>query len=528
LFAGLGERMVLAADWDGGSLRLVHAGLKKGKVRIERMLSVDMPRDVDVADPESVGRLIRQVLDQQRIRTQRVVLDVPRDQALLTTLKLPVAPREEMPAVVTFQIAKELPFSLSSAVVDYASPSEAVGQIADVLVGTVRQGIVSYYRKTCDAAGLRIERLGFRPNANMVAVNELLGKGLYSRVVMVDVGPTLTEIDIISDGYLAFSRAASVAVRRIAESDKGADPGPTGTAEVEDESSAIIQFPAQQAPSERDTSDRIVDALLVEVTRSIEAYRASQGGVQFDRIVVGGSVGIEQKLADALGARLQTTAVLYNPAAQFDWPEQRGEEARGFAAALGLAIGHADPDRLHFNFLDPKKSLTRTERRMRMAPAAGAAAALFVIAIIAFYFNYIRPKRAELAVLKAQARELREDLEDLEQFEETLAEVVSFEDEQVVWLDELDRIIALLPDAKDMVLKNLHMYQKGRRMTMQLEASDEGQISDLVARLKEFRPEGVETQYFEAQSGPTTRRGRGRYPVSGRIEVEVVYGQEES
>jgi Tfp pilus assembly PilM family ATPase len=106
----LNSKMMLAVDWDAKRLRVVHAGLRKGKVRVERMLSVDIPPEVDMSEPESAGKLLREVLAKLKIRTKRVILDVPRDQALLTTLNLPAASPDDMPALVEFQIAKELPF----------------------------------------------------------------------------------------------------------------------------------------------------------------------------------------------------------------------------------------------------------------------------------------------------------------------------------------------------------------------------------------------------------------------------------
>jgi len=138
--------MLLAVDWDAQRLRIVHAAVRRGKVRIDKMLSVDFPPDLDQSDSAAMGGLLREVLNRLKIRTRRVLLDVPRDQALLTTLNLPAASPDEMPALVEFQIAKELPFSLSEAIVDFAMPEETTPEgKMDVLVGTVRRDVVAFY-----------------------------------------------------------------------------------------------------------------------------------------------------------------------------------------------------------------------------------------------------------------------------------------------------------------------------------------------------------------------------------------------
>lgn len=518
MFGKMGERSVVALDWDAARLRVVHAGVKRGAVRIVHLLSATIPESIDVSDPSAMGGVIRQVLSQQKIRATRALVSVPRDQALLTTLKLPLAGPQEMPNVVEFQITKELPFPIGQAVVDFAAEDGAEGEIVDVMVGTVRREVVSYYEQTLQAAGLEAERLGLRPNANLVSLEALAGGGDEQRTVFVDVGPRLTEIDVVYRGAVAFSRAASVTLYEgPADGDAQADDS-----DSDDQGSAIIQFPKPAAADATSREDQSVRSLLMEVARTIEAYRAGDPQMRFDRIVVGGSVGLEARLAEALHDRFGTDVTLYNPAAQFGWPAQRGEKARGFASVLGLVTGSAEPDRLHFDFLHPKKALSKTERRLKRAPYAAIAAVLVIAAGVGFYFTMIAPKEAKLAKLKKKLRTTTKSIETLKEFEDkTLSFVDGFEQDQVIWLDELDRILAVLPDTRDMLLKRIDMNQKGPKISLPLECKMEVQISQFVDRLSAIRLPGMDEQYYEARQGATKRTG-GQYKVSGRVDITIV------
>lgn len=523
LFARIGEKMVLAIEWDVRRLRLVHAGLKKGAAHVERILSVDLPDDVRSDDADAVGRLIREVLDQQKIRTSRALLHVPRDQALLATLKLPKASREEMPAVVEFQIAKEIPFPLAQAIVDYAEPSGALGEVVDVLVGTVRREVVAHQERICSVAGLNLELLGLRPDANILAVNRLLEPGQNHRVLFVDVGPNLTEIDVIADGKLAFSRAASAAVQIDDATDSTDASRPGAEHETDDQQgSAIFQFPAT-ARSDRSLSviDRAVQTLLVEVTRSVEAYRSSEPGVQISRIIVAGSSGVEKPFADALSRRMDTEVELYNPARQFGWSEESGQDGQAFAALIGLVTGAAAGD-LHFDFLNPKKTLTTTERRLKKAPLAAAAALLFVASAAVFYFLGVAPAKADLADTKAKVKAVQKELEELEKFERTVAQAETFERKQVIWLEELDRILRELPSNEVMVLETLDMVQSGAKLTFNLKCGKNADILELVNRLDAFRLPEYEGQYMDASSRQINQRSRPTYPVDGQIDVVIL------
>ena len=52
--------------------------------------------------------------------------------------------------------------------------------------------------------------------------------------------------------------------------------------------------------------------------------------------MIGGDVGIEERLAEAIQARLNITTELYNPATTFGWEPDEGAAASAFSATLGL------------------------------------------------------------------------------------------------------------------------------------------------------------------------------------------------
>jgi Tfp pilus assembly PilM family ATPase len=69
-------------------------------VKIDRLLSAAIPADLDLANPEQLGRHIRRVLDQEGIHTKHATIDIPRDQAILKTLSLPSLPPDELAGMV--------------------------------------------------------------------------------------------------------------------------------------------------------------------------------------------------------------------------------------------------------------------------------------------------------------------------------------------------------------------------------------------------------------------------------------------
>ena len=106
------ERGILSVDWDPRELRIVHARIRKDSVRVEDVFAVAIPQDVALANAEEVGRLLRRALDEEQIGCRRVIVDIPRDQAVLNTLSLPTASISDLAGMVRYDDASARDLSL--------------------------------------------------------------------------------------------------------------------------------------------------------------------------------------------------------------------------------------------------------------------------------------------------------------------------------------------------------------------------------------------------------------------------------
>jgi len=502
-------KKVVALDWDARTLRVVHAFVGKRGMKIDRILAAAIPADVDLNSPELLGRHIRRVLDQEQIPTRYAVVDIPRDQAILKTLTLPALGPEELPGMVEIQIAKELPFPASEAVIDYTVSPGAEPNRADVLVAAVRREVVRQYEQTFEIAGLKLGRIGLRPHANATAVRELLKHAMPDRVAFIDVRPALTEIDILRGGVLTFSRAASVMIPKDWKEHGG---GPR--------LSLVREGEAEAAPA---APDAVIHSLLVEVTRSIEAYKTSDAGAIMDHVVIAGDLGVEEALAEGIQKRLGIPADLYNPAASFGWEPDEGAAAAAFSATLGLVIGQAaDPETMHFDFLHPKKRVSKTQEKLRKAPLAAAVALLFVAAGGVAFARYTRDDRMELASIEKQISELEAKRSDNKKFLDFVERVRGFEKDQHVWVDVLHDLIGVLPTTQELVITQLDMQQEDGRVVLKTKAVNRDVPTQAVRKLEEFRREGAELPRFKATIGPQSEKKGEKYPFVQDLRISIL------
>ena len=517
-------KRIVAVDWDTRTLRIVHALLGKRGVKIDRLLSAPIPPELDLANPEQLGRHIRRVLDQEGIHTKYATVDIPRDQAILKTLKLPALPADELAGMVGIQIAKELPFPASEAVIDFAVPPFAASATtSEVLVAAVRREVVQQYEATFEMAGLKLDRVGLRPYANTVAVCELLKHALPERVMFIDVRPSLTEIDVIRNGSLTFSRAASVMVPQEARG-HGERPRFSIVREGGPGEAHVPIDPVAVEPHSIGGTEAMIHSLVVEVTRSIEAYRAGDPGAPgaIDHVVIAGDLGVEETLAEAVQKRLGITTELYNPAASFGWEPDEGAGASAFASTLGLVVGHSYDRALHFDFLHPKKRVSQTQERLKKAPLVAAVAVLFIAAVGIALAQFTAPDRNTLARIESSIQELESKRADYKKFLEVMDRIREFDAEQHVWVDVLYDVFSALPTNEELVINHLEMNQSDGRLVLKTKAKNRDTATTAVRNLDEFRREGKERPRFKTSIGPQTEKRGEKYPYVQDLRITLL------
>jgi len=388
-------------------------------------------------------------------------------------------------------------------------------------VAAVRREVVQQYETTFEVAGLKLDRVGLRPYANTVAVCELLKHALPERVMFIDVRPSLTEIDVIRNGSLTFSRAASVMVPQDprGRGDRprlalARDAGPTEAYDTTD-------FGSGELRKVGDT-ETMIHSLVVEVTRSIEAYRAGDAGATIDHVVIAGDLGVEETLAEAIQKRLAMTTELYNPAASFGWEPDEGAGASAFASTLGLVLGHSYDRSLHFDFLHPKKRVSQAQERLKKVPWVAAVAVLFVAAGGIAFAKFTEPDRKTLARIEGSIKELEAKRSDHKKFLEVMERIREFDAGQHVWVDVVFDVLSALPTNEELVINHLEMNQSEGRLTLKTKAKNRDTATTAVRRLEEFRREGKDRPRFKAGIGPQTEKKGEKYPYVQDLRIAIL------
>lgn len=480
----LGSRKLLCLDWDKRSLRILVTRAARGGVQIEDAHAHRIPPGVDADDPQTLGAFIAQVLARHGIRLKRVIVDVPRDRAVINRLTLPPTPLHELASAVRLQALKELPFPLEDAHIDFVVLQKEGGAATEVLLAAVRRETLERLRATCSAAGLELARLGLRPYANLVSVQHLPGMS-ERRVMFIDVGPTASEIDVFRGGFLAFSRAANVAVPFSGGELVGEDSRVSSKADL---SGAALSEEFESAA---------VNELLLEISRTLQAYRATEANAPVDQFVIAGGTGLEPALAQAVARRFNLPAVLFDPSGPLGVPPPDAVKLRSFSSVLGLAQGLTRTGQLEIDFLNPKKPVPRGQSLQKQLRLYGLAAAVVLAALGTWVLHEFTQLNAAIARLdeavNGEGDSFRNRVRDMVKVELRTAEVAHWEQEmaQTVWLDQLLWLTrSAVEPGRQMVISQVEFDGEGAKVSMRLAAANLEAANTFLRQVNEVQHEG--------------------------------------
>ncbi len=473
---------VTALEISGGLLRVARASAG-GK--ITDCLTLSLPvAEVDLDDPKVLGEAIADALSAVGVSPGPVVMGAPRERVLLKTLDVPPLPDErELASLIHYQIARDLPFPLAEAVVDFrvtrrksvtAGDDSGAGQKEsfEVVVAAVKRDSVDRFREIARAARLNLVALGWMGYANFRCLQACGHTDDENAVALVSVKPNLINVDVIAHESVLFSRGDSMrpAVEMSADLVIG-------------ETENFNRDPDMAVSDEIDDPEVFARTAAVNVARSLHAFAGAGQGISVGRIVIAGATGCEWAVMDLLSEQTDIPCVFLDPATTLGLPRERRQAAAGSVSVIGLAHGACSPNGLAFDFLNPKKPAVPRDLG-RVKALAGIVAALAVLlTLFGVRASMLRKREETHSLLLQQVAEEKSRQKIYRAGRIQAKTVADWRKEGSDWLDHYALLSATLPSNKEIYLTS---FSVGRSGTIRLgvQARTGNAIAKLDARLR--------------------------------------------
>jgi type IV pilus assembly protein PilM len=206
------KKGVIGLDIGSNSIKLVELRESQNSFKLENLGIAPLPPEaiVDGALMDSVTIIdaIRQLVADSKTRTKDAVTSVSGHSVIVKKITLPLMSVPELEESIQWEAERYIPFDINDVNIDFqifgSTPENP--EVMDVVLVAAKKDIVNDYVSVVIESGLNPVIIDVDAFAieNMLSVNYEIGK--EETVAVVNVGASITNINILKDNMTAFTR----------------------------------------------------------------------------------------------------------------------------------------------------------------------------------------------------------------------------------------------------------------------------------------------------------------------------------
>jgi type IV pilus assembly protein PilM len=338
---------VLGLDISSTAVKLLELGKSGDRLRVESYAVEPLPPnsviEKNIADVEAVGEAIKRAVKRSGTRTRHAAAAVAGSAVITKIIPMPASlSEEEMEQQIQLEADQYIPYPLEEVNLDFEvlGPTENDPERVDVLLAASRSENVDVRVAAIELAGLKARIIDVEAyaveNAFQLLAPQLPEQGIDQTVAVVDVGATMTTLNVMHDLKSIYTREQVFGGKQLTEEIQrryGLSYEEAGMAKRQG------GLPDNYVP---EVLEPFKEAMAQQVSRSLQFFYGSSQYSSVDHIVLaGGSAmipGVDEMIADKLGVHTS----IANPFAHMTLASRvKAQSLSNDAPALMVAVGLA-------------------------------------------------------------------------------------------------------------------------------------------------------------------------------------------
>ena len=338
---------VVGLDISSTAVKLLELGRSGDRVRVESYAVEPLPpnsvNEKNIADVEAVGEAIKRAVKRSGTRSKMAAAAVAGSAVITKTISMPSnLSEDEMEQQIQMEADQYIPYPLEEVNLDFEilGPAENDTDRVDVLLAASRSENVNDRVDAIELAGLKARVIDVESyaieNAFTLLASQLPEQGIDQTVAVLDVGATMTTLNVMHDLKTIYTREQVFGGRQLTEEIQrryGLSYEEAGMAKRQG------GLPDNYVP---EVLEPFKEAMAQQVSRSLQFFFSSSQYNTVDHIVLaGGSTminGIDEMIANKLG--VNTT--IANPFTHMTLASRvKAQSLSNDAPALMIACGLA-------------------------------------------------------------------------------------------------------------------------------------------------------------------------------------------
>lgn len=304
---GLGAKPIIGLDIGSSAIKLIEAEKKRGGWVVRNFSSVTLPEDTivdgEIVNHAAVVEAIKNIFKESGAKSKLVCTSVAGSSVIIKHIAIPKTNPRELEDQVYWEAEQYIPFDMNEISLDFEVVQEDMGDgKMDVLLVAAKKDFIDKRLATIKESGLETEIL----EVDVLALANVFWQNYDmtpdNAVVLVDVGASLTKINIISHTTTIFTRDVAVGGKNLTQEVQNKLGVSFQEAEVlKIDACSTGQIPEEVLPLVTSISENIA----LEIRRSLDFYAASPVQLPVTGVFLCGGAsripGLSEMLAEMLG-----------------------------------------------------------------------------------------------------------------------------------------------------------------------------------------------------------------------------------
>ena len=337
---------VLGLDISSTSVKLLELSRQGDNYRVEsysvRALPPNVVVEKNINDLEAVADVVRVVAQQAKSKVKQAAVAVAGSAVITKQIEMPAGLSDDaMEMQISLEADQYIPYPLEEVAIDFEiqGDSERNPDQVDVLLAACRRENVDLRVNVLELAGLQpkvVDVEAYTMERAFSLIAEQLEDQEEQVVAVVDIGATMTTLSVLVDGKTVYTREQLFGGKQLTEEIQRRYGLSTEEAGLAKKQGGL--------PDDYDLEvlEPFKDAVVQQVTRSLQFFFSSSQYNDVDHIVLAGGVAAMEGLVDLIEEKLGTQTSVANPFANMAVsPRVNAVALSNDAPALMIATGLA-------------------------------------------------------------------------------------------------------------------------------------------------------------------------------------------
>ena len=341
---------VLGIDISSTTVKLLELSQSGDRYRVESYAVAPLPPEAvvekNVNQVETVGGLIRELVSRSNTRAQHAVAAVAGSAVIIKTIPMPAGLSEEdLEAQLTVEADQYIPYPLEEVALDFEELGPVVGRDdqVNVLLAACRQETIESRVDAIEVAGLTPAIMDvevFAMERALALLKTQMPMANPETIAMVDIGASMTTLSVYAGGESVYTREQLFGGKQLTDEIMN-----RYDLSFEEAGRAKKQGGLPE-DYESEVLEPFREAVVQQVSRSLQFFFSSSEYTELDCIVLCGGVAAIAGLAEIIEERLSTPTIVANPFADMSVgsrvnAQALAKDAPAMMVACGLAMRSA-------------------------------------------------------------------------------------------------------------------------------------------------------------------------------------------